>query len=284
MVNSFIKNRFFCLLLFLNSPVFITAMPLKLATYNIRAGLDSSIVSVGDAIRLLDPDIIAVQEIDESNERSSGVSQVNKLSEITGMKYVHFCYASNYRKGQDGHAILSKFPFDESSKLNLKLDRIFDKEERSVCTAEVTLPSGALSSEKRKVIIASAHLGLKDNAHHVQSMMSKLKYIGQERDIFLLGDLNLTPEEPSYSELIDNNYKDVLPIEKRYDTFPAIKPIKRIDYIFFNKDYSNFNINVEDIWDPKYNVIDWSRISDHYPVMVTILPIPKVLFSRCNIF
>ena len=109
-------------------------------------------------------------------------------------------------------------------------------------------------------------------------MVKKLKYIGQGMDIFLLGDLNLTPDEDSYSKLTEN-YSDVLPVEKRYDTFPAKEPIKRIDYILFNKNYSNFDVKVENIFKHK---IDWSRISDHYPIMITISPVvpTKTVFQR----
>jgi len=191
---------------------------------------------------------------------------------------MHFCYASNYRKGQYGHAILSKFPLDEDSKLNLKLEKIYDKEERSVCTAEVILPSGTLYPEVKKVIVASAHLGLKDNAIHVPSMVKKLNYIARNKELFLLGDLNLTPDEPPYSEL-SMEYNDVLPIDKRYDTFPSLKADKRIDYILSKKGFSNYEVKVENIFAHK---IDWSRISDHYPIMITVSPppVPKTRWEK----
>ncbi len=109
----------------------LLAEPLiRIATYNIKAGLNSSIEDIGRAIAVLAPDIIAIQEVDEFNARSN-YSQTERLREITNLEYYYYCHASNYKGGKYGHLVLSKFPIEH--KFTFRLPSNKDKENRSLC-------------------------------------------------------------------------------------------------------------------------------------------------------
>jgi endonuclease/exonuclease/phosphatase family metal-dependent hydrolase len=60
----------------------------------------------------LEPDVVALQEVDCKTQRSSGVDQAALLGKLTKM-YSVFGQAMPYRGGQYGEAILSRFPIEK---------------------------------------------------------------------------------------------------------------------------------------------------------------------------
>lgn len=82
---------------------------IKIATYNIHHCADG-IDNVASVIRNMDADIVGLQEADRCNERSDRLDQPAMLAERSGMGYYGFSRAIDYRGGEYGDVILSKYP------------------------------------------------------------------------------------------------------------------------------------------------------------------------------
>lgn len=86
---------------------------IRILTYNIHHGEGSDGVfdlpRLARVIASADPDLVALQEVDEKTERSGGVSQVSELGRLTGLRPV-FGEAMPFDSGGYGVAVLSRWP------------------------------------------------------------------------------------------------------------------------------------------------------------------------------
>lgn len=87
---------------------------LRVGSYNIRHGgdvaLDMSVIAAD--IKALKLDVVGLQEVDQLTERVGGLDTMKALSEASGYQYYAFAHAINYRGGEYGTAILSRYPID----------------------------------------------------------------------------------------------------------------------------------------------------------------------------
>ena len=85
---------------------------IKVATLNMAAGKVSDMQDIAKAINAMDVDIVALQEVDKSTNRSGKVDQPATLAKLTNM-HVAFGRAIDYDDGEYGLAFLSKYPIDD---------------------------------------------------------------------------------------------------------------------------------------------------------------------------
>lgn len=89
---------------------------LRVLTYNIHhgQGMDNEFnyERLAKIIRDLNPDVVALQEVDYKTRRSSMIDQAGLLGELTRMKAV-FGRAMYFQGGEYGEALLSRFPMEE---------------------------------------------------------------------------------------------------------------------------------------------------------------------------
>ncbi len=258
MIHNYFRKIIFCALTCYFSTIF-AAESIKIASYNIRAGLDSSIESIAKAIVQLGPDVIEIQEIDESNVRNS-YSQTDLLKRLAQFDYSYFCDATPYKKGQYGHAILSKYPLKDP--ITIKLPKRRDKEDRVMCLTRIELDN------KKNILIAGAHFGLNDNTEQIQYAMNTLQSWIKQEQIILLGDFNMTPDNPIYQTLTAYYREFISPPQNMYDTYPTPVPSKRIDYILTSKEYSVCGSKLTNVFQD--GIVNWDHLSDHYPLMIEI--------------
>lgn len=87
-------------------------MTVRVLTYNIHHGEGSDdvfdLARIARVISDPGPDLVALQEVDEKTNRSSGVSQITELARLTGMHPV-FGEAMEYDDGGYGVGILSRW-------------------------------------------------------------------------------------------------------------------------------------------------------------------------------
>ena len=93
---------------------------IKVASYNIKTlsynhsdptSTSDQLAAVTEVLRAADADIVGLQEVDQYTSRSgSDVSQVQALAEALGYPYYRFTKTTDYRGGEYGHAILSRYP------------------------------------------------------------------------------------------------------------------------------------------------------------------------------
>ena len=89
---------------------------LKILSFNIQHGMGMDRVvdldRIAKIIKLEDPDLVCIQELDKNTIRTDKCDQLAILSNKTGLIYHYFGKAINYESGEYGNGVLSKFEFD----------------------------------------------------------------------------------------------------------------------------------------------------------------------------
>lgn len=204
---------------------------LTLLTYNIRHGApyNSDVINLNNiaaVIKQSKADVVALQEVDVNTERSDNVvdqiDQAKKLAELLGMEY-YFSKSIDYRGGEYGNAILSKFPL--SNKRRLDLPAVAGGEQRSIALATVTLPDG------KTFEFGSTHFDLNTIRLQQAEFLNSLS-IEMKKPLFIGGDFNATPES-----------EEMVKLKKEFNfscmgncqfTIPVVNPTKAIDFIVYN--------------------------------------------------
>jgi endonuclease/exonuclease/phosphatase family metal-dependent hydrolase len=223
---------------------------IRILSYNIRNGIGMDEVPdydrIAHAIRRIDPDCVALQELDSATERSQGKVVLDELAKRLGM-YASYGSSIDYQGGKYGIGILSK--------------------EKALRKVTVSLPG---SEEKRSLLVVElpdyvmccTHWSLtpSDRLSSID-IINKVTEKYTTKPVFLAGDLNATPESPEIAELAKT--WEILNDPSR-PTFPSDNPRNCIDYIFFKKN-PLFRITVLQTC-----VENESMASDHRPVWVDV--------------
>jgi endonuclease/exonuclease/phosphatase family metal-dependent hydrolase len=236
------------------------AASLSILAYNIRHGAgNDDIVDLSRAagvINALDPDIVALQEVDSAVERTDGVDQATVLGKLTGMGSVFGAFF-DYQGGRYGMAILSDLPI-----VSYENHRLPDGlEPRTALAARIRL-----SEPSQEIIVVGIHFYATAEERYAQA--SRLIEILREETapIILAGDFNSTPE----SEVIDLFKQAGWHVPDKGEdrlTFRSDSPVREIDYIMV-RPKERFEIDVLD-------VIDEPLVSDHRPVLLQLRLIEK---------
>jgi endonuclease/exonuclease/phosphatase family metal-dependent hydrolase len=163
-------------------------MTLRVLTYNIHHGEGTDrrfdLVRLGGVIERLQPDLVALQEVDVGTERALGVNQLAELARFTGM-YAEFGKAMDYDGGGYGVAVLSRWPL--ASVRNDPLPRALDREPRTALTVRVK-PYG----RGPLVQFTSTHLDQgRDPANRLAQVEAVNELLAQgEIPSILAGDMN----------------------------------------------------------------------------------------------
>ena len=200
---------------------------LRILSYNIHhaEGVDGKldVPRIAQVIISVDPDLVALQEVDKNTIRTGKVNQDIKLSRLTKMNCV---FGSNitFQGGQYGNAILSKFPIIKNK--NFLLPNVDSGEQRGLLRSQIQI------SNKENVLFFSTHL---DHRRSDTERLASAEAINQiisldnKSPAILAGDFNDVPESPTLKELgklwLRTN-------KKILKTIPASKPSRQIDYIF----------------------------------------------------
>lgn len=204
---------------------------LTLLTYNIRHGApyNSDIINLGNiaaVIKQSNADVIALQEVDVNTKRSSNpadqINQAKKLAELLGMEY-YFSKSIDYKGGEYGNAILSKYPL--TNKRRLDLPAVVGGEQRSIALATVTLPDG------KTFEFGATHFDLNTIRVQQAEFLNNLS-VEMKKPLFIGGDFNATSDA-----------EEMIKLKKEFSfaclgpcqfTIPVVKPTKAIDFIVYN--------------------------------------------------
>ena len=202
---------------------------LRLATYNILGGRNTDgrqdLTRVAEVIRAINPDVIALQEVDVGTERIKGVDVPGELGRLTGMNHV-FGSAMPYQGGHYGEAVLSRLPLSEIKRHPLPHQ---EKSEPRMAL-EAVLETGA---DKKKFSFVATHL---DHARNPTDRMMQVGEIirvttGIPHPVILAGDLNARPDSEAIKALADDGWRFTLPVDDGNSTYSSSNPRTRIDYI-----------------------------------------------------
>jgi endonuclease/exonuclease/phosphatase family metal-dependent hydrolase len=237
--------------------------PVRVAvlTYNIYHGEDanggSNLDAVAGIVNSLEPDLVALQEVDNKTRRAKGLDLTAELSRRTGMKGI-FGKAMDYDGGGYGEAVLCRYSVI-STKDN-PLPHTAKAEPRAALEVHVVLPGGA------KMAFIGTHL---DHQRDQTNRMMQAKriaelYEGSELPMILAGDLNATPGSDPINLLC--RQWSYAARDNPQPTHPSTRPARKIDYIMY-KPKSRWKV-------VQVKVIDEKVASDHCPVFAVMELLP----------
>ncbi|WP_146405198.1 endonuclease/exonuclease/phosphatase family protein [Allorhodopirellula heiligendammensis] len=202
---------------------------LRVLSYNIHhgEGVDGSLdlPRIASVIRSVEPDLVALQEVDQKVNRSGDVDQPAELARLTDM---HVVFGGNIelQGGHYGNAILSRFPITKFS--NHPLPNVDEGEPRGVMMATISAPK--LDSSLR---LLATHL---DHRRSDVARVQSAKFINglvksDSSPAVLMGDMNDVIGSATISRF-DQVWKRTN--EKPMPTIPVGQPTRQIDFILFH--------------------------------------------------
>lgn len=240
------------------------------------------------------PDIVCLQEIDIQSERSFNLNQAQVLARKANYPYIalavgwesnyipfpYWPLSRNFGRVKSGGAILSRYPITSQEVTLLQKPmsqpwwynlfyphRYFQK-------VEIDLGS-------KKISLINLHLEAYDKLDRQDQVRQLVEKIKQEKIDFVAGDFNMLPpsaskkskfvtnkdeyeNDSSYQEMVKSNLLEVIPDEiyaldeASYLTFPASRPERRLDYIFYQAGLKMIKAEILP-----------SALSDHLPLKST---------------
>ncbi len=233
----------------------ITADTLRILAYNIHhgAGMDEllDLERIAVLIRRVDPDLVALQEVDSATERTNAVDQAAEFGRLTGLESV-FGRFMPYQGGAYGMALLSRWPITESSNLRLP-----DGEEpRTALSAVVTSPKTG-----RSLRFVGIHFYRTEEERLAQAVQLEELLRVEQVPTILAGDFNSTPG----STVMEHLAKSWEILEKGDDhfTFPSYEPEREIDFVLLQP-ADRFEVIGQ-------RLITEPVASDHRPLVVDLI-------------
>lgn len=221
----------------------------RLLCYNIRhgRGMDNTIdiERIGRLIINVNPEVVGLQEVDSVVGRSGNIDLLKLLSEQTGM-YASFGYSILHDGGKYGNGMLTR--------------------EKPVSVRKIALPGAdeprtALLVELDNYVVVNTHLSLK-NEERIESVRIITDAVGEyNKPVFLMGDLNATPDSEPI-EVLKRDWQILSNPETK--TFPSGEPRVTLDYILgYTSRGATYNVYYEMVMEEKI-------ASDHRPLFVDV--------------
>jgi endonuclease/exonuclease/phosphatase family metal-dependent hydrolase len=208
------------------------ARQLRVLTYNLHHGEGTDgkldLERIAKVIQSTKPDLVALQEVDQSTRRSGGVDQVARLGELTGL---HTAYgrAMDFQGGGYGVAMLSRWPLQNPRVHSLPSPE--GVEPRVVL--DVIVP---IANNGSKIRFLVTHVDHKRDPVHRSLQVARIRELfpvdGSEvTPAILAGDLNAAPHSDVMKALL-NDWTDSA-AGQMFLTSPASSPRVKIDYVLF---------------------------------------------------
>ncbi|MDH3584393.1 MAG: endonuclease/exonuclease/phosphatase family protein [Phycisphaerae bacterium] len=231
---------------------------LRVLTYNIHHGQGTDgrfdLPRLAAVIRALQPDLVALQEVDRKTRRAGGVDQAAELGRLTGM-HARFGKAMDYSGGGYGEAILSRFKVLEARTIPLPADRGF--EPRAALAVRVQPPG------LPALWFAGTHLDhTADDRQRLMQVDALVKALVRElpEATILAGDLNADADSRPIGRL-RAHFRDAAD-SRPQPTWPADQPRTRIDWVLL-RPLGAWRV-------VEARVIEETVASDHRPLLVEL--------------
>jgi endonuclease/exonuclease/phosphatase family metal-dependent hydrolase len=236
----------------------------RIVTYNVHRCVGNDrrldVARIADVLGALEPDIVALQELDVGRRRTNHVDQAHEIAERLQMAH-HFHPAFRVEEELYGDAILTTYPERLKKAGGLPgLPRVRGLEPRGAVWIEVTVG-------ERKLQVINTHLGLVPREQQAQAQALAgpewLQHPDCQGPTILLGDFNATASSLVYRTLTRRlrPARRLAPRRQPSSTFPSALPVLRIDHLFVSED-----VVVRDVFAP-YGPMH--RVaSDHLPLVM----------------
>jgi endonuclease/exonuclease/phosphatase family metal-dependent hydrolase len=228
---------------------------LTVLTYNIHHGEGTDgkldLERIARIIRSENPDLVALQEVDEKTERTGNISQAEELALLSGIRHA-LGKAMDYRGGAYGLVILSRWPIKDPQVH--QLPQRAGREPRILFVAQIESPHG-------KLTFANTHLDHQLEEVRLEQARALNKILAETKSPALLcGDFNAGPESTTM-KFLSEHWLDTAG-DHAANTIPAANPRKRIDYILAAP---------KNRWTTETSrVLEEPIASDHRPVLTRV--------------
>ncbi len=234
---------------------------LRLVQYNVGSFskyMTNSTGMIADMLLEMKADVCSVNETDSCNKRHN-VYQVEELSKALGSGWDYtFGRAMAYQGGAYGNGVVANTAV--LKKFNIILPKGSGSEQRS-----------AAGIETEKYVYLSTHIDHKssDAAKRQLAVLAdeiKRMYGSGNKAVFVGGDFNMIPGDPTFSEFL----KDFKMISVNQYTFGSQTPSKCIDYIFAFDNGVRYEVGKSAV-PVVFSTGDVKKASDHLPVYVDVI-------------
>lgn len=236
----------------------------RILTYNVHrcVGTDRrlDVGRVAEVIARLEPDIVALQELDVGRLRTKGVDQAHEIARRLKMAF-HFHPALKVEEELYGDAILTALPERKIKAAALPgYPRMSALEPRGALWVEIAV-------EGRPLQVINTHLGLVPREQQIQAAcLAGPTWLGHPdcaEPTVLLGDFNATAASVVYRTLCARlaSARGLSPSRTPTATFPSGLPVLRIDHVFVTG-----GVRVLDVFAPFDRLA--RSASDHLPLVM----------------
>lgn len=239
---------------------------MRVMSYNIHHGQGTDgkidLERIARTIRSVEPDLVALQEVDNEVPRSNRIDQIDELSKLTDMSGASVgCIKLN--GGDYGNAILGPwFSQDEDTDFFESLPNPDNGEERCLNKRKIQP-----TKQHQPFYFLCTHF---DHRPKEATRIASAKFINEwtkehgDMPMIMAGDFNSRPESETQKELLKiwtRTNKEPMPTE------PVEKPVNQIDYIFV-KPANRFRIL-------KTEVLPEAVASDHRAIWAEVELLPS---------
>lgn len=236
----------------------------RIVTYNVHRCVGNDrrldVGRVAEAVAELNPDIVALQELDVGRRRTNHVDQAHEIAQRLDMA-CHFHAALQVEEERYGDAILTAYPERLVKTGPLPgHPRMRTLEPRGALWVEVDIDGRALQ-------VINTHLGLIPREQQIQATHlagpAWLEHPDCAWPAILLGDFNATASSVVYRTLTTRLQpaRRLAKHKKPTSTFPSPLPVLRIDHLFVSP-----GIRVQDVFTPFDPLVRVA--SDHLPLVM----------------
>ncbi len=256
---------------------YLSGMTNNLAVDRTKSLFDENLNKTKQVFKTIDPDIIALQEIDYDSQRSFHINQQTALSSLGfryaaqavnwDVRYLPFPYwpiSSHFGKTYSGQSILSKFNLDqhEVTVLSKPDDMPFW---RSAFYLDRLAQVATLSIKGQEVKVINVHLEAFDQEarkKQTNEVIDIYQHFAGTYPTLLIGDFNsdMSMNDATVNKLLVPSNIAYAVVDTSKKTYPSDTSLERLDYIFYNTDF------IEKV-DARI-VTEIEEASDHLPVLM----------------
>ncbi|MBE6536856.1 MAG: hypothetical protein E7673_02765 [Ruminococcaceae bacterium] len=206
---------------------------MKIVTFNtqhclnyIQRKIDFEIMA--KAILECGGDIVGLNEMRGLGTSPDYEAQIERLAELTGMKYFYFAKAIDFPAGPYGNGILSKYPILKAESIEIPdpVEKKYNGYYETRCVLKAEIEGG--------VTVLITHMGL--NPDEAENAVAEVIKHVTDKKCILMGDFNMEPSNPTLEPIFIKMKDTAKNFCGEKKSFPSDAPRVKIDYIFVSDD------------------------------------------------